>query len=578
MADSYNSLSKERKKLQEQGSLPDWYTTGAWQMFKSSYATKGEDGVRGRFKTIAKTLSEYLPEQYKDEYNQKFYEIMDKGWFSPSSPVLANCGTGKGFTISCSGGVVGDSIDSFYAGLHEQAILSKYGFGCSADMSQIRARGSKISKGGKASGVVPVVEDFATMASKVSQAGNRRGSTASYVDIETQDFDELIAKIEHSPDGLNVGWSVGDVFVKKLLDNDPEAQRRYQQSIYTKLVTGKGYFFFKDKVNRARPEWYKKHGLEVKASNLCSEIALYADDGEQGSFDSDEGGHSFSCCLSSMNMYKYDEWKDTDAVFVATVFLDCVVSDFLVKSYGINGLQKVHRFTRKGRAIGLGYLGFSSYLQSKMIPYESLDAFYLNDEIVKVLDKETTRASKWLAKELGEPYWMKGTGQRFTHRLAFAPNKSTAVLMGGVSESFSPDPAMVWTQASAVGEIPRIAPEFLKLLKKKGLDNDAIKTSIIQNMGSCQHLKNELTDHEREVFKNAFEVDQRVLLRYAAHRQANGLDQMQSVNLFVSEDGDEDRIAALHSEAFLNENIHSLYYIYSRSGATIAGECVACSA
>lgn len=564
MAMSYEELSQERKELQEKGSIPPFYTTGAWQMFKAKYAVPGEDHVRGRMKTIARTLAQYM-EGKEDEWEEKFFNLMWNGWLSPATPVLANVGTDRGMPISCSGGYVGDSVDSFYKALHEQAILSKYGFGCSGYFGDIRQRGAAISGGGQASGVVPVIEDFAIMAAKISQGSNRRGSTASYLPIDHADFDELIDLLEHQPDGLNIGWNVSDGFIAKLLTGDAEAERRFSRALYVKMVTGKGYFFFVDKANRARPQMYKDLGLDIKATNLCSEIMLHSSE-----------ALSFSCVLSSMNLYRYDEWKDTDAIFDATVFLDCVVEDFIKKSEGISGLEKVRNFTIKGRAIGLGVLGFSSYLQKNRIPFEAFEAHMLNNKIFKQLHDESLRASKWLAEELGEPEWCKGYGVRHTHRTALAPTKSTSLLQGGVSESVFPDPGMVFEQSSAAGGVSRITPEFYKLMKERGKYNQETLDSIIKNVGSVQHL-DWLSDEEKMVFRTAFEVSQDTILRYASMRQ-KWLCQGQSLNFFFSEDGDEVRISETLSKAFLDPNILSIYYFYSRSGVIVSGECVACEA
>lgn len=564
MAKSFEEYSLERKKLQEEGVVPEWYSTQAWQMFSTKYSVQGEAGVKGRFETISKTLSKYMVGAEK-EWEDKFFNLLWKGWLSPASPVLSNCGTTRGLTISCSGGYVGDSIDSFYKSMHEQAMLSKYGFGCSGYFGDIRPRGSAISGGGKSSGVVPVIEDFALMASRVSQGSNRRGATASYLPIDHGDFDELIDLVEAKPDGLNIGWVINDGFIAKLKTGDVEANRRFSRALYVKLVTGKGYFFFVDKANALRPQVYKDQGLDIKASNLCSEILLHSSD-----------KLSFSCVLSSMNLYKYDEWKDTEAVFESTVFLDCVISNFLEESVGISGLEKVRAFTEKGRAIGLGVLGFSSYLQKKRIPFESLQAMQLNNEIFRRLHDDTLRASKWLAEALGEPEWCKGYGLRMTHTTALAPTKSTALLMGGVSESVSPDPGVVFEQSSAAGGMTRITPEFYKLMVERGKYSQETIDSIIKNIGSVQHL-DWLTDEEKLVFKTAFEVDQFVILKYAEQRQ-RWLTQGQSLNFFVSEEGDEKRIAELHSKAFMSPMITALYYIYSRSGVVVDGTCVACEA
>lgn len=285
---------------------------------------------------------------------------------------------------------------------------------------------------------------------------------------------------------------------------------------------------------------------------------------------------SFSCVLSSMNLYKYDEWKDTDAIFEATVFLDCVVSDFLEKSDGISGLEKVREFTKRGRAVGLGVLGFSSYLQKNRIPFESFEAMLLNDQIFKKLHDDSLRASQWLAEELGEPLWCRGYNIRNTHTTALAPTKSTSLLMGGVSESVFPDPAMVFEQSSAAGGMFRILPEFYKLLVEKGKYTPEVIDSVIKNVGSVQHF-DWLTDEEKAVFKTAFEVDQNSILKYASRRQ-KWLTQGQSLNFFFSEVGDEERISEIHSKAFLDPNITAMYYIYSRSGVVVSNSCEVCEA
>lgn len=284
--------------------------------------------------------------------------------------------------------------------------------------------------------------------------------------------------------------------------------------------------------------------------------------------------YSFSCILSSMNLSKYDEWKDTDAIFNATVFLDCLCSDFLENSEGMAGLEKVRKFTEKGRAIGLGVLGFGSLLQKRRIPYESLDAQFLNTEIFKKLHNESLSASQWLALELGEPEWCKGYGVRHTHRTALAPTKSTSILMGGVSESVFPDPGMVFEQSSAAGGMKRINPELHQIMVERGVYNKKTIDGIINNLGSVQSV-DWLTPDEKWVFKTAFEINQDVILRYASQRQQY-LCQGQSLNFFFAED--EKRISQVHTKALLDPNILSMYYVYSRSGVVVDGDCLACSA
>src|SRR5690625_3347202 len=256
------------------------------------------------------------------------------------------------------------------------------------------------------------------------------------------------------PDGKNFGWTVRDSFIQALQNGDEEANRRFSRALYVKLVTGKGYFFFIDKANRQRPQMYIDHGLDVKATNLCTEIMLHS---------SEE--YTYSCILASMNLVHWDRIKDSESVFIATVFLDCLCQDFITKSKGVPGLEKVREFTIKGRAIGLGAMGFHTYLQSKGIPYGSLEAQFLSTKIAKHIHDESLRASKWLAQKFGEPERCEGDGVRNSHRVAYAPTKSTALLMGGVSESWSPDAGMVFDMAWAVGDVRRIPSLFYETMK-----------------------------------------------------------------------------------------------------------------
>ena len=560
----YESLSQERKRLQEQGDLPAWYTTPGWQMFKEKYAYGGEAAVRGRHRTIAKTLARHMKGR-EAEWEEKFFNEMWDGILSPSSPALSNTGTNRGMPVSCSGQKVGDDVESFYSNLRETALLSKQGFGTSADFSSIRPRGAPISKGGKASGPVEVINDFFTAASKISQGGNRRGSVGAYLDIEHPDWDEACDQLAAEPNGKNYGWIIRDSFVARLMSGDEDASRKWIKALYTKLTTGKGYIFCVDKANRHRPDMYKKHGLEIVASNLCSEIMLHS---------SDE--YTYSCILVSLNLVHWDRIKKSDSVFIATVFLDCLCSEFIEISANVPGMEKVRNFTIKGRAIGLGVMGFHTYLQANEIPYISLEAQFIAGEIAKHLHGESLRASQWLAKEYGEPEWCEGFGVRNTHRTAYAPTKTTALLMGGVSESWFPDPGAVFDAGTAVGEIRRITPVIYEKMKAKGVYTPETIQNIIENLGSVQHV-DWLTDEEKRVFLNAYEMDQRILFRYAMQRQKYTC-QGQSLNFYVPEDGSEDLISELMTMVLLHPDCLSQYYIYSRSGVVVKDECIACAA
>lgn len=562
MTSIYEKLSEERKKLQAEGHLPEWMVTGGFQLFKEKYLHEAV-GLRDTYSRIARTAARHTDDP--GYWYDKFFDVMWRGWLAPSTPVLSNMGTIKGMPVSCSGAYVGDSIDGFYTTYRETALLTKYGFGTSGYLGDVRPRGTRIRTGGKASGVLPVLRHFVQDMRDVAQGTSRRGAWAGYLPIDHQDFHEVVDYLEHHPDDLNIGWNVSDAFIDKLNAGDIDSVARYQRALKVKAVTGKGYFFFVDKVNLANPQMYKDLGLDVKASNLCTEITLHSDE-----------DNTFTCVLSSMNLAKYDEWKNTDAVFVGTVFLDCVASEFISLAKNVSGLECAVNFTSNSRALGLGALGFHTYLQEKSIPLESFEAHMINIEIFKDIKAHAEAATKFMADRWGEPEWCRGYGRRNTHLLAVAPNTSSALICGGVSQGIEPIVANVYLQPTSAGEISRINPTFYRLATERGLWSNELQQSIIDRDGSVQHIE-WLSDHERLVFRTAFEMDQKALVRLAAARQPY-IDQAQSLNLFFAADESEAYISEVHKEAFLNPQIKSLYYLRTLAGVNASkDECVACS-
>lgn len=547
----YSKLSEERKKLQSADNMPAHWSTASWQLFKEKYLFQAEH-PREQYQRIAATLAMHT--KNPNEWQDKFFNLMWKGWLSPSTPILANTGTTRGLPVSCAGSYIGDSIDQIYAAKREVAMLTKMGFGTASYLGDIRPRGTPISVGGKSMGIMPIIEGFQTDMEYVAQGTARRGSWAGYIPIDHGDFDEVCTYLEQNPDGNNIGWNVSQQFINKLEAGNPEAIRRYQKSLKTKMVTGKGYFFFPDKANAKRPEWYVKHDLRILAAQLCNEITLHSSD-----------LYTYTCVLASMNLALWHEWKNTNAVQEAIVFLDCVAQEFINKAKNIPGLEKAVAFTRKSRALGLGACGFHTYLQENMIPVESFEAFNWNNQVFSYIRSEAEIATKALAEIWGEPEWCKGYGRANSHLLAIAPTKSTALIMGGVSEGIGLDMAMVFTQKTPAGEISRVNPTFLKLMKAKGMYSKAVVKNISEEyMGSIQHL-DWLTPHEKEVFKTGFEVDQHWVLKLAAGR-GKYLDQWQSLNLTFAAGEDPAYISSVHKEAFKNPDILGLYYIYSSSG------------
>lgn len=564
MTNSYRVLSEERKKLQEDGLMPAHWSTGSWQLFKNKYLYQAAN-PKEQYQRIAATLAAHTPDP--SEWKEKFFDIMWKGWLSPSTPILANTGTNRGLPVSCAGSYIPDSIDGIYKAKHETAMLTKMGFGTAGYLGDVRARGESISVGGTSTGVMQVIEGFQRDMEYVAQGTARRGSWAGYLPIDHGDFNEVCTYLEQHPDGNNIGWNISDEFIERLKSGDEDAVKRYGKALKTKMVTGKGYFFFPQKAERKRPQWYVDQNLDVKAPQLCNEIMLHS-----------SKDFTYTCVLASMNVELFDQWYGTDAVNTAIVFLDAVCQEFIERAKNIPGLEKAVAFTKNSRALGLGQCGLHSYMQKNMIAFESFDAHMVNNKIAKYIQDEAIKASEWLASVWGEPKWMKGYGRANTHLIAIAPTKSTALIMGGVSEGINPDTAMVYTQKSAGGEVDRVNPYLLKLMKEKGVFNKANVEDIRDKMGSVQHV-DWLSDEEKLVFRTAFEINQHTIIRLAAAR-GKFMDQWQSLNLFFAAGEDESYINDVHKAAFLDPNILGLYYVYSMAGIQASSdkdECIACS-
>lgn len=559
----YDKLSEERKKMQAEGDMPSFWSTGSWQLFKNKYLYQAST-PREQYTRIAKTLSAHTPDP--DLWYEKFFNLMWKGWLSPSTPILANTGTNRGLPVSCAGQYIGDSIHDIYSAKTETAMLTKMGFGTAGYLGDIRSRGTPISTGGTSTGVLPVIEGFQKDMEYVAQGTARRGSWAGYLPIDHGDFDEVCTYLEQHPDGNNIGWCVSGDFIKGLEDRNTENLRRYAKALKTKCLSGKGYYFFPDKANAKRPKWYVDKGLDIKSPQLCNEIMLHS-----------SHEYTYTCVLASLNLVHWDDIVKSDAIFEATVFLDCVCQEFIERAKNIKGLEKAVAATKKGRALGLGVCGYASYLQSKRIPFESLEAHYWNIEVFSKMQKESFRASEWIASVYGEPEWLKGYGRANTHTMAIAPTKSTALIMGGVSEGINPDTAMVFTQRSAGGEVSRVNPYLLQLMKEKGVYTPKHIAEVRDAMGSVQGVS-WLTEEEKSWLKTAFEIDQHVIVRKAGIR-GRFTDQWMSLNLFFAAGEKEEYINSVHRDAFLNPDVLGLYYIYSMAGIQASNdkdECVAC--
>ena len=551
---SWEAISAERKAGQAAGTVPHFMTTAGYAMVRAKYTVAGQS-VRERYETIAATAGALADELYPREdgrpWAEPFFEAIWNGWLSPSTPVLANLGTDRGLPVSCEGSYVEDSVWGFYDTLKEAAILSQNGFGTSAYLGDIRPRGATFSDNGRANGVVPVFCNFVEMTNQISQGATRRGSWAGYLPVDHPDFYELADLIFREPANKNVGWIFTQDFIDRMLAGDRDALARYQRVLKIRVVLGKGYIWKVDTVNAQQTASYRAHGLENKASNLCSEITLFSDE-----------EHSYTCVLSSLNLSTYDEWRDRDTAFVATVFLDAVAEAFLRRARTIRGLERAVRYTEKARSLGLGVMGYHDHLQKQRVAFESDEAAALNVEIFSRIAERADAASRWMGERAGVPEWC--VGRRNSHLMAIAPTMSTAVIVGGTSQGIEPYVANVWNQTTSAGEMPRANQNLVAVMQERGLYDQAHLDDIVAHGGSVQHV-DWLDADEKEVFKTGYEIDQEVLLDRAADRQAF-IDQSQSLNLFFQADASPQHISAVHKKALLDPRIKSLYYLRSRAG------------
>ena len=537
----------------------------------------------------------------KPQMATKFFDYMWKGWLCLATPVLSNTGTDRGLPISCFGIDVGDSIYEIGSKNLELMLLAKHGGGVGIGINMIRPAGSKITGNGTSDGIVPFAKIYDSTILATNQGSVRRGAASVNIKIEHKDFEDFLEIREPKGDvnrqSLNLHQCVvvSDRFMKKLEEGEPDARRKWGKLLQKRKATGEPYIMYKGNVNKANPEMYKKNGLKVHMTNICSEIVLHTD--EQ---------HSFVCCLSSLNLAKYDEWKDTDLVYTATIFLDGVLEEFLQRAKNLKGFENSVRSAERGRALGLGVLGWHTYLQQKGLPFEGLQAQFETRKIFSQMKIESERASRDLASEYGEPLWCKESGMRNTHLRAVAPTVSNSKLSGNVSSGIEPWAANVFTEQTSKGTFIRKNPELRKVLKKIGQDTKEVWDKILADGGSVMGLDfldewcyldgklvecNEVTEEShkgkcttvKDVFKTFKEINQLDLVRQAGVRQQY-IDQAVSLNLAFPAIADPKWINQVHLEAW-KQGVKTLYYM--RTESVLRGDiaqqamnpdCVSCEA
>jgi len=528
-----------------------WLTEDSRLFLQRGYLLDGTT-PEARIRAIAEHAGNILQD---DTFAERFHHYMARGYYSLSSPIWSNFGLSRGLPISCFGSYIGDSIYDIMRTTAEVGMMSKIGGGTSAYFGAIRPRGSDISNNGKSDGSFNFSKLFDTIIDVISQGTSRKGQFAGYIDIDHGDIDEwLDIHTEGNPIQLMYyGVCISNAWLESMKAGDPEKRRVWAKVLQRKAETGIPYLFFKDNANAGRPDVYKDRDMTVYASNLCTEIMLPASDEE-----------SFVCCLSSMNLLYFDEWKHTDAPELLTQFLDAVMSEFIEKSAEIPFLDRAHRFAKRHRALGLGVLGWHSYLQANRIAFDSFAAMQKNNEIFQLLQQKTLVASKALAAKFGEPELLQGYGRRNTTLLSIAPTKSSSFILGSVSPSVEPFKSNYHVKDLAKIKTTYKNPFLVELLKEKGIDNEKTWESILLNDGSVQHLA-ALNDEEKEIFKTFAEISQLAVIQQAAQRQKY-IDQGQSINVMIHPETPTRDINQLYLTA-AELGLKSIYYQHSISAA-----------
>ena len=542
-----------------------WLNEDSKEFLREGYLIEGV-GPKERVRQIAENAEEILDEE---GFADKFYDYMSRGFYSLASPVWANFGLDRGLPISCFGSYIEDNMESILYTHAEVGEMTKLGGGTSGYFGEIRPRGSPITNNGKSNGSYSFTELFDTVINVVSQGETRRGQFAGYIDVEHEDLKEwLNIKTEGDPvQDIYYGVIIGDEWFQEMVDGDEEKRETWAEIIETRINVGVPYIIFRDNMNEGKPQVYKDKDYEINASNLCTEIALPATPDE-----------SFVCCLSSMNALHYDEWKDTDAVETLTYFLDAVMEEFIRGAEGTRFMERAVRFAKRHRAVGIGVLGWHSYLQSNMIPFDSMEAMQKNQEIFRTIRERSYEASEELADKFGEPEVLEGYGRRNTTTMAVAPTKSSSVILGQVSPSIEPLKSNYFVRDGAKLKSTQKNRFLQAILEERGKDDREVWDSIANKDGSVQHLDC-LTDEEKEVLKTFAEIPQMAIINQAAQRQKY-IDQAQSLN--VSIDPSEvsvKEINQLYIEAW-KKGVKSLYYQHSVNAAQKFSrdilECKAC--
>jgi ribonucleoside-diphosphate reductase alpha chain len=566
-----NSLISDYTQWERGKDYPEYFDEISLATISKGYLLPGET-PRKAYRRVAIATATRLN---RPDLENKFFKILWNGWLGLASPVLSNMGTDRGLPISCFGVDTPDSIRGIGLTNAELMKLTSVGGGVGISLSRIRPRGREIKGNGKSEGVVPWAKIYDSTIIATNQGNVRRGAASVNLDINHADIDEFLEirrpKGDPNRQCLNLHQCVvvDDVFMRKLESRDQPSMERWAKILKARMETGEPYIMFKDNVNKANPIAYMMNNLDVSMTNICTEITLHTDE-----------EHSFICCLSSLNLAKYDEWKDTDTVQLSVYFLDGVMQEFIEKTSGKESMVRTNAHAKKGRALGLGVMGWHTFLQQKGLPFNSIASTAHTHNIFSKIKIEAEAASRQLAVEYGEPLWCRGTGMRNTHLLAIAPTVSNSVITGGISAGIEPLPANIYTFNGAKGTFIRKNKVLEAMLESKNENKDKYWDQMLRDNGSVLGLPdNVLSPDEKELFLTFPEINQLELVRQAAIRQRY-IDQTQSLNLSFDPQDSPKWINQVHMEAH-KLGIKTLYYL--RTDSVIKGdlgsrqaECVSC--
>ena len=565
-----NNLVADYKQWERGKDYPDFLDEVALSTISKGYLLPGETPKKA-YRRVAHAVAMRLG---RLDLENKFFKYIWNGWIGLASPVLSNTGTDRGLPISCFGIDTPDSIRGIGLTNAELMRLTSLGGGVGISLSRIRERGATIKGNGKSEGIVPWSKIYDSTIIATNQGSVRRGAASVNLDINHPDINEFLQirrpKGDPNRQCLNLHQCVvvDDAFMRKLNDRDQESMELWLEILKARVETGEPYIMFKDNVNKDNPMAYLMNNLDVSMTNICSEITLHTDE-----------EHSFICCLSSLNLAKYDEWKNTDVIETAIYFLDGVMQEFIDKTEGKEAMKRTYRHAVKGRALGLGVMGWHTFLQKKDLPFNSISSTAWTHTIFSQIKLKAEAASRQLAEEYGEPLWCKGTGMRNTHLLAIAPTVSNSRI-NSCSAGIEPQPANVYTFNGAKGTFIVKNPELIKKLKENGYDTEKIWDQILVDNGSVQNLPSEvLNEEDKEVFLTFSEINQLGLVQQAALRQKY-IDQTQSLNLCFDPTDSPRWINQVHLEAW-KLGVKTLYYLRTDSvikgdlGSRVA-DCVSC--